>query len=313
MVRPGTAPSHARPAHSQIQIRINAAWQFGMIPIPAPFEGVAMHIMQPPCIRGITAHLGRATQRWSWLSSIVWLAFEVRLLAAQLVAERGRSCRSRSARVFPLRLRRQPELPIIREFARRAGKLRKLLAESLRFRKVYIPHRQIIARRQFGCELSGQISHDTLPVALGYLEFSHPKTARQCYLHLILARATIHFIRRTAHYEGAGRTPAYPHTRDLFFIACLQTEERIAGCPGFWRNWIANASAEPYSDRSKHSQSSYHRSSDLYFFFYAQLLFLPWNDEPSIWCLDLSFLELTSVRAPDLQCNHCYHLCHNQG
>src|SRR5947209_6084627 len=88
LVRPTPAPAHTRRGRCEIQIRIDAAGQLGMIPIAAPFEAVAVHVMQAPRIGGITADFGSPTERRSGFGSVVGLAFEVRLLAAEFVAER---------------------------------------------------------------------------------------------------------------------------------------------------------------------------------------------------------------------------------
>src|SRR5437667_5108186 len=100
-----------------------------MIPIPTPFEGVAVHVVQPPGIGGVTADFCGPIQRWPRLGSVVWLAFEIRLLAAEFVAERRGRLRACAACVFPLRLRGQPELPILRDLAGLTDHFGELLTE----------------------------------------------------------------------------------------------------------------------------------------------------------------------------------------
>src|SRR5206468_11580349 len=92
LVRPAPAPAHTRGRRCKIHIRIDAAGQLGMIPIAAPLEGVAVHVVQPPGIGGVTADFCGPIQRWPRLASVVWLAFEIRLLAAEFVAERRGRC-----------------------------------------------------------------------------------------------------------------------------------------------------------------------------------------------------------------------------
>src|SRR5206468_6285084 len=88
-----------------------------MVPVAAPLEDVAVHIVQSPCVSGVTADFCGPTERRPRLGSIVRLPFKVRLLAAELVAKCGGRGRPGSTGVFPLRFGRQPELPIHREDA----------------------------------------------------------------------------------------------------------------------------------------------------------------------------------------------------
>jgi hypothetical protein len=91
-----------------------------------------MHVVQPPGVWWVAADLGGTAERRSWLGPVVWLAFEVRLLAAERVAE-GRSCRGRGAAgVLPLRFGRQTEYPTIRRVAGGTGFLGQCPAEALR-------------------------------------------------------------------------------------------------------------------------------------------------------------------------------------
>src|SRR5262245_22227495 len=89
-----------------------------MVPVPAPLVGVAVHVAEPPGVGRVAADLGGSAQRRPRLAAVVRLAPEVRLLAAELVAKRRGRRRPRPAGVFPLRLRRQPELPLLRQLAR---------------------------------------------------------------------------------------------------------------------------------------------------------------------------------------------------
>src|SRR6266571_4501595 len=129
LVSPAPAPAHTRGRRCEIQIRIDAAGQLGMIPIAAPLEGVAVHVMQAPGIGGITADFRSPTERRSGFGSVVGRAFEVRLLDAEFVAERRGRLRACAACVFPLRLRGQPELPILRDLAGLTDHFGELLTE----------------------------------------------------------------------------------------------------------------------------------------------------------------------------------------
>src|SRR6185369_3683464 len=106
-----------------------------MVPIPAPLKDVAVHVIQAPGIGRITADFGSPTERRSGFRSVVGGAFEVRLIAAEFLAERRRSFRACAAGVFPLRLSGQPELPIVRELASLMHNFAELPAERLCFSK----------------------------------------------------------------------------------------------------------------------------------------------------------------------------------
>src|SRR5258706_1064513 len=107
-----------------------------MVPIPAPLEGMPMHVVNSPGVVGVAANLRRPVE-WHALvrSSVVGLAFEVGLFAAQAISERGGCCRPRPAGIFPLRFSWQPELPISRQRSRFVAKLGEFLAECLRLGK----------------------------------------------------------------------------------------------------------------------------------------------------------------------------------
>src|SRR4030081_933735 len=104
VVGPGAAP--ARPGEGAVpvgrshhggKIRISAAGQLQVKPIAAPLDNIAMHVMQTPWVGGIAADLGGAIEGRPFLGSVIRLALEICLLAAQLIAERRGGLRSRAA------------------------------------------------------------------------------------------------------------------------------------------------------------------------------------------------------------------------
>src|SRR5215471_14648472 len=118
-----------------------------MVPIAAPLESVAVHVVQTPGIGGITADLCSPTKRWPRLGPVVRLAFEVCLFAAELVAE-GCRCRcSRAARVLPLCLGGQPKFPIVRQLARLMAQLGESLAEGFGFGEIHVSHWKVVTFR----------------------------------------------------------------------------------------------------------------------------------------------------------------------
>src|SRR5438045_7667874 len=70
IVRPGAAAAHARYVASPIllrrglggiQVGIGAAGQLSVVPIPAPLEDIAVHIVQAPRVGRVAADLGGTT------------------------------------------------------------------------------------------------------------------------------------------------------------------------------------------------------------------------------------------------------------
>src|SRR5262245_18112644 len=89
-----------------IEIGIRSAGKLRVVPVAAPLERVAVHVVKPPSIGRIFADLGSLAERWSWLAAVVGLPFEVGLMAAEAVAERRRGRRPSAAGIFPLRFGR---------------------------------------------------------------------------------------------------------------------------------------------------------------------------------------------------------------
>src|SRR5687767_2536848 len=126
-----------------MQIGVRTSRQPQMVPIAAPFEYVAVHVVESPGIRGIAANSCGTIERRTLLGAVVRLPLEVRQPATERVAKRGRRRRPGPAGVFPLRLGRQPELPIVREGAGLTRALGESLAEGFRLRKVDVAHWEI--------------------------------------------------------------------------------------------------------------------------------------------------------------------------
>ena len=88
---PGHAaiPIHQRRGPCGIQIGIHTARSLRMMPVSAPLEHVAVHVVQAPGVGRVAPDRSGPLQRRPDLGTVVRLALEVRLLAAQHVAERG--------------------------------------------------------------------------------------------------------------------------------------------------------------------------------------------------------------------------------
>src|SRR5262245_39509764 len=122
-----------------------------MIPIPAPLEDVAVHIVQSPGVARIAADFGCATNRPTWLGTIVRLAFEVCLYAAELIAKRGGRRCPRPASVFPLRFGGQTELPILGKLAGAPPEFGEFPAKPFSLGKIDVANREVIPLGQFRC------------------------------------------------------------------------------------------------------------------------------------------------------------------
>src|SRR5205807_2658155 len=133
VIRPGAAAANPRESSVPVRLRrpflvmqigVGAARQLRMVPVPAPFEGVAVHVVDAPWVWRVAAHLCSTSARRSRHRPVVWLAFEVRLLAAELVTKGSRRGRARAAGVFPLRFRWKSDLPTVRQLAGSAAERR---------------------------------------------------------------------------------------------------------------------------------------------------------------------------------------------
>src|SRR5262249_53335393 len=127
VVGPAPAPAHPRRAAGAVPLRRRpgvvqvgalAARQSCMIPVPAPLEDIAVHVVQAPGVGRVTADLRGTLQRRPLLGAVVRLALEVGLLAAEGIAESGGGGGAGAAGVLPLRLRGQAELPPLGQLAR---------------------------------------------------------------------------------------------------------------------------------------------------------------------------------------------------
>src|SRR5437762_78535 len=61
---------------SEVEIGVDAAGQLDVIPIAAPFKGVAVHVVEAPGIGRIAADVDGMAERWSGLAAVVGTALE---------------------------------------------------------------------------------------------------------------------------------------------------------------------------------------------------------------------------------------------
>src|SRR4051794_5101551 len=95
VVGPGATPADPRIGAVPVrlaapgrQVGVGAAGELRVVPVPAPLEGVAVHVVDSPGVRRVAADPGRLPRRRPGLAPVVGLAPEVRLPAAERVAER---------------------------------------------------------------------------------------------------------------------------------------------------------------------------------------------------------------------------------
>src|SRR6266545_1733592 len=115
-----------------------------MMPVPAPLEHVAVHVVEAPGVCRVTPDRGRPLQGGPLRGPVVRLPLEVRLLTAQLVAEAGGGRGARPAGVLPLGFLGETELPPLRQLAGGPGLPGQLTAELLRFLEVHRIDREIV-------------------------------------------------------------------------------------------------------------------------------------------------------------------------
>ena len=198
-----------------VQVGVGAARQFGVIPVAAPLERVAVHVVQPPRVRRVAADLRRLPDRRPLLRPVVRHALEVRLPGAQPVPERRRGRRPRPTGVLPLSLGRQPELPPLRQRTVLLAEFGELGAERLGLGEGHVPHRQVVVLGQLRRRLPRQPAHHPLPLPLRRLVLGRPEPLGQRHLDLLLVRPVVRLGLGAAHPERPGRAPAQLDPGDL--------------------------------------------------------------------------------------------------
>jgi len=92
-----------------------------------------MHVVQSPGVGSVTAHWRGLVEIGTFRSTVIWFrAVEIRIDAAERVAEGCRRCRARAAGVFPLRLGGQGVYIISLQSIRVAFQVVQLAAELFR-------------------------------------------------------------------------------------------------------------------------------------------------------------------------------------
>src|SRR5947209_20181209 len=64
VVVPRATPADARGGLRGVQIGVHATGQLRVIPVPAPLEGVAVHVVQTPAVGRVAADRSGPTERW---------------------------------------------------------------------------------------------------------------------------------------------------------------------------------------------------------------------------------------------------------
>src|SRR3954454_14111924 len=70
-----------------VEIRVRTAGQSGVIPVPAPLDNVTVHVVDAPGVGRVAADLAGPIQGRPFFGAVVGPVLDVRLLAAELVAE----------------------------------------------------------------------------------------------------------------------------------------------------------------------------------------------------------------------------------
>src|SRR5262249_16470341 len=145
------------------------------------------------------------------------------------VAERRRRPGSYPAGVFPLSLRRQPELPIPGEIARPVALLRQLLAERLRLEVVDVVDREVIALAAGFGQLARELPPPPFPLSRCHLVLAGPEAPRQPPLHRAFVWPPLRLCGRASHREPPCWAPAQFHSRDFLLGASPGPGERALG------------------------------------------------------------------------------------
>src|SRR6476659_9149979 len=119
--------------------------------------------MYAPRVRRIAADSRNASERRSVLRAVVWeVALEIRLLAAQLVAERGRCLRTCATRILPLSLAWQAGRPRGGEFTGAVPLSSELFAERFSFGVVDVVDGEVVSGSR--SQRARKLSHDPRPL-----------------------------------------------------------------------------------------------------------------------------------------------------
>src|ERR1051325_6266431 len=213
-VSPGATAAHAREGAVTVrdslycaQIGIETTRQPGVIPILAPFEDVAMHIVQAPGVGGVASDRSGAVQQRPRLGAVVWfLPVEVCLGTAECLAEGSGGGGARAAGIFPLGFGGKPDLPGLRQFAGGVALGGQGSAKVFRFGEVDPDHGEIITLT-FRL-LERECTDDSFPLSLRDLVFAHPESPGKSDFNLRLVGTVVGFGGWAAHQESARRTPA---------------------------------------------------------------------------------------------------------
>lgn len=92
-----------------------------MIPISAPFGGVAVHVVNAPCIWRIGADFDYAFEMRPFFGSVIRGTEEIGLETTELVAKGGCGCGPGSTGLFPLRFGGESDFPFFGNLPRSMG------------------------------------------------------------------------------------------------------------------------------------------------------------------------------------------------
>lgn len=190
-----------------------------MVPIATPLESVAMHIVQSPGIGRVAADPSSTAEGWAGFAAVVGLAFEVRLVTAEFVAEGRGGGSSGTTGVLPLGFSREAEFPALGQGAGFLGKRGELPAKEFNFREVHVADGEIIIDGQLGGGRRGKTSHHFCPERLSGFELGHPETLAKRDEDLILAGTAFGFVGRAAHDKLAGWAPAELNAEEVGFCS----------------------------------------------------------------------------------------------
>ena len=109
------------------------------------------------------------------------------------------------------------------------GSFGELLAEGLGFGKVDVTDGKFVSGRQRVGQRTWQFTENAFSLALGRLEFGHPKWLGERHLDLIFIGPPLRLIGRAAHKELASRTPAKLDAADGDLVASVCAEKSAVG------------------------------------------------------------------------------------
>jgi len=182
-----------------------------MVPIPAPLEDVAVHVVNTPGIGRVTAYFRCPVQHRAPGGVIEGETAEIGLVMTERIAIGCGGVSPRPAGIFPLGFGGQSKLLVFGELSRLMKVFRQGLAKAFGLGVADPVHGILVSQAP---ERSGffvrKAAHGGNPLSLGNFKLSDPETLGEGDPDLKLIRASAGLLFGTSHDKVSGRAPSKP-------------------------------------------------------------------------------------------------------